>query len=68
MPTQTISGMPVVSLKSTRRPSEATLTETNPSEQLKNTLLEGLYPAFVSRAQHSARRLEDFQEALVKTR
>src|SRR5260370_27471457 len=68
MPTQTNNGMAVVTLEIsetgqvTRR-----LPRLTQGEQLKNTLLEGLYPGIrVARLNVPPGRLEDFQEALVE--
>ncbi|MCU1295891.1 MAG: hypothetical protein JWO91_169, partial [Acidobacteriaceae bacterium] len=68
MPTETSNGMPVVTLdinemgQVKRRLPRLTL-----AEQLKNTLLEGLYPGIrVARLNVPPGRLEDFQEALVE--
>src|SRR5260221_1835355 len=68
MPTQTISGMPVVTLEINETGQvKQRLPRLTQAEQLKNTLLEGLYPGIrVARLNIPPGRLEDFQEALVE--
>ena len=68
MPTETSNGMPVVTLDINEmgqvKPRLPRLTQ---AEQLKNTLLEGLYPGIrVARLNVPPGRLEDFQEAMVE--
>src|SRR5258706_14345684 len=68
MATQTISGMPVVTLEINETGQvKQRLPRLTQAEQLKNTLLEGLYPGIrVARLNIPPGRLEDFQEALVE--
>ncbi len=68
MPTETSSGMPVVTLDINEMGQvKMRLPRLTQAEQLKNTLLEGLYPGIrVARLNVPPGRLEDFQEALVE--
>jgi hypothetical protein len=68
MPTETITGMPVVTLEINETGQvKQRLPRLTQAEQLKNTLLEGLYPGIrVARLNIPPGRLEDFQEALVE--
>jgi len=62
MPTQTMSGMPVVTLEINETGQvKQRLPRLTQAEQLKNTLLEGLYPGIrVARLNIPPGRLEDF--------
>ena len=68
MPTETVSGMPVLTLDINETGQvKRRLPRLAQAEQLKNTLLEGLYPGIrVARLNVPPGRLEDFQEALVE--
>jgi hypothetical protein len=68
MPSEVTSGMTVITLdiKETGQVTRR-LPRLSQAEQLKNTLLEGLYPEIrVARLNVPPGRLEDFQEALVE--
>ena len=68
MPTEAMSGMPVVTLDINEMGQvKERLPRLAQAEQLHNTLLEGLYPGIrVARLNIPPGRLEDFQEALVE--
>jgi hypothetical protein len=68
MPTETMNGMPVVTLDINEMGQvKKRLPRLTQAEQLQNTLLEGLYPGIrVARLNVPPGRLEDFQEALVE--
>jgi hypothetical protein len=68
MPTETMSGMPVVTLDINEMGQvKKRLPRLAQAEQLQNTLLEELYPGIrVARLNIPPGRLEDFQEALVE--
>ena len=68
MPTETESGMPVVTLDINEMGQvKKRLPRIVQAEQLHNTLLEGLYPGIrVARLNIPPGRLEDFQEVLVE--
>lgn len=68
MPTETMSGMPVVTLDINEMGQvRKRLPRLTQAEQLRNTLLEGLYPGIrVARLNVPPGHLEDFQEAMVE--
>jgi hypothetical protein len=69
MPTETSNGMPVITLEINEMGQvKQQLPRLTRAEQLKNTLLEGLYPGIrVARLNVPPGRLEDFQEAMVES-